>query len=606
MPEQDPKMVYAGIRALTGGMDSGRDAALIRPDQVSNAVNATTRGGFIRPRPGFAKLTMALPELHANGRFQHAAYYRPDVGPEAMILVASGRFFYITPGARTSAVTEITIPGDANPNNRFAGWSAQGENFWVFQDAQSPVFIFDGASSRRSTAQEIKTGSVIVSGMGRFWYAAPNGLSFRATDLVRGPSGTPLYNYRDAMLKEDENTFLNTAGDFSIPSSSGPITAMRFPAVLDTSLGQGPLQVGTPNTIFSVNAPVDRDTWKDLKYPIQTESLIDYGPRSQQATIPVNGDLMYRSIDGIRSFILARREFQNWGNKPKSFEMNAVLAFDQSQLLGYSSAVSFDNRFLITVSPVFSDQGIYHRGLIALNFDGISAMFEESPPAYDGVWTGVKIFQVIKGEFSGVERSFAFVLGKSSTIELWEITKTAKFDEPDIVTDTRIEWSFEMPKFDFSGVTANRSETQKRLQKGVASAKDIVGPVDFNLKYRPDDYPCFTPWYEWSVCANYRDCVTVPGCKTPKTYRGQYRPRMGIQQPPEACTPQGRRMNVFFQMQPRLEVTGHAIIEKMRFAALETDQNPHDPCVAEEECSGLECCGINPFSYQSDPLAPYS
>lgn len=609
MPEKDSNRCYAGIRALTGGMNSGVDAALIRPDQVANAVNATTRGGFIRQRPGLAKLTMTLPEMVGNGRFQHAAYYKPDAGPEALILVASGRFFYIVPGWRSATVTEITIAGDANPNNRFAGWSAQGECFWVFQDAATKPFIFDGASARRAAPGEIQVGSVITAGMGRFWYALPNGLAFRATDLIRGSSGTPQYQYRDSMLKETENTFLNTAGNFSIPTASEPISAMRFVAQLDTVLGEGPLEVGTPNTIFNVNAPVDRLTWKDLQYPIQTESLIEYGPRSQLATVLVNSDMLYRSPDGIRSFIIARREFNGWGNTPQSLEMTNILSFDQPELVGYSSAVNFDNRVLMTVSPVYSDQGIYHRGLIALNFDGVSSMFTKTPPAYDGIWTGLKVFQCVKGKFQGSERAFVFVLGKQDTIELWEVTRTEHFDEPDTVTDTRIEWSFEMPKFDFSDAGRNRGEIRKQLEKGIASATHIVGQVDFELKQRPDSYPCFLPWYEWSVCAKYRDCDgSTPGCKTPHTYRPQYRPRMGIQKPPESCTSGGARTDTFFAMQPRLEITGHAVIEKIRLVAIELEQNPHAPCIDEDEadCTGLECCGINPFTYDADPLAPYS
>ncbi len=217
--------------------------------------------------------------------------------------------------------------------NLLDGWMVQAENFVVIQDGFSKPLIFNGTSLRRAKDDEIKTGRVMAYVNGRIWYALPNGFSFRATDIVYG-DGT-----RASVLKETENTFLNEGGDFSVPSDSGGITAMAVPGDPDTSLGQGPLLVFTPRYVFSVQAPVDRDVWKNLNYPIQAISLLTSGALGARSAITVNGDVFYRAIDGIRSFIIARRSFSDWGNTPISGEMTPIVENDQTSLLWASSAV---------------------------------------------------------------------------------------------------------------------------------------------------------------------------------------------------------------------------------------------------------------------------
>src|ERR1041385_6903574 len=93
---------------------------------------------------------------------------------------------------------------------------------------------------------------------------------------------------------------------------------MHPAAMTDTALGQGPMLVGTPNVVFTVNLPFDRTTWKNLAEALQTANPI-VGPVSQDSVINVNGDLWYRSLDGIRSYITAQRQFNGaWGNTPQS------------------------------------------------------------------------------------------------------------------------------------------------------------------------------------------------------------------------------------------------------------------------------------------------
>ena len=181
----------------------------------------------------------------------------------------------------------------------------------------------------------------------------PAGQNFLFGDIVYGASGTDAEEHRDAVLYENENDFIRGGGLFTVPSNDGEIRAMRFLANLDQSLGQGPLQVWTVNTVFSCNVPVDRLAWQTLTNPILTESPYpNNGGQAQDSVQLVNGDAVFRSIDGIRSLILGRRDFSTWGNVPCSFEVHDILDADNSALLIYGSSTVFDNyAYLITTTP---------------------------------------------------------------------------------------------------------------------------------------------------------------------------------------------------------------------------------------------------------------
>lgn len=312
---------------------------------------------------------------------------------------------------------------DANSDAEQRAYFCKAEQFLIIQDGQSRALIFDGARLRRSLEhdfagrREVPTGTVMAYGNGRLWVAI-QGKYFIAGDIVGGPTGTDSYGFNDSLLKFTENDYLNEGGYFRVPDQAGNITAMKFVSTVDTALGQGPLQIFTETHVFSVNAPIDRDEWKNLQYPIQTVSLVSNGAAGDKSTILVNGDIFYRAKDGIRSFVLARREIGEWGNTPLSNEVGTILNHDAKSLLTFSSAALFDNRLLMTSDPAPNGSGCYHRSLIALDFHGISAMAIRTPPAYDGVWdlsdSDIYFTQLVSGSYNRDDRCFFIGLLRKS------------------------------------------------------------------------------------------------------------------------------------------------------------------------------------------------
>lgn len=661
---QDPKQLIDGFSFLDGGVDTGKVPSILSPNQLSFAVNCSLRGGFLQPRPGIKRIDLTFPNSvvgtrFKSGRWQVAGYYKPDIGPECLLVSIGGRQFRINV-ATDNSVQEITISNsttttadfvppaigaqvvvsvvdvtgigvgstilingnnytvdsialldltvtnvddagtvnpiltgsavvfyDPNPSIIEQAWETQAEKWWVLNDGQSIPFIYDGASSRRANSnltganKEIGPGRMITYGMGRIWYAGIDYFSFRAADLVGGSSGTPGENYRDSVLKETENVFLNGGGalgvrNFGSPVPSAPIVGLRFVATLDSSLGQGPLQVLTPNATFSVNSPLDRTVWAAMENPIQTISLISYGALSHYGSILVNGDLLYRAVDGIRSLILARREFSTWGNVPISREMNRILNLDDQNLLKFSSAVVFNNRLLITASQLRTSHGIVHRGWITLDFDLLSSMGQKAPPVYDGIGIGLNVLQFVKGEFNKVERCFAFSLNAEQEIELYEFTRDDKFDhQTEYGLDIPISWIWETARFRFGSSLFPEKRVLKRLTNLVMEIDDLVGDVHFKAYFKPDNHPCWVFWKEWDDCAKYKDCGIDPitGCLNTKNFKPQFRPRVSLGQPPETCDPiTNRPYRDGYEFQVRFEISGYCKIKSLYVFAEERQE----------------------------------
>jgi hypothetical protein len=437
---------------------------------------------------------------------------------------------------------------------------------------------------------ELPPGRMGVYGMGRNWESLVDGKQFLASDLVGGSSGTVANNFRDAVLQITENTYLAGGGNFTVPGSVGDIRAMIFTATLDKSLGQGPLAVITPNTVFSCDAPVDRTTWQSVTNPIVTESLIGNGGLGQNSTVGWNGDTIFRSIDGIRSLLLARRDFDTWGNVPISREVSRIVDNDDDTLLAYGSAIVFDNRLLMTAVPKASSQGVYHQCLIPLNADPLSSLAGKTSSVYDPVWTGLNVLQLIKGQFAGVERAFAFCLNTTlNKIELYEIYKTppeytspgfldsVKFDNGNIPIILTAETGVLMRTL------ANKGQFDFcRLIDGELSVDEVVGQATITVYYRPDSYPCWVLWRTWTICAKKPD----PTDSTTVNFQPGFYPRMGLSEPdPKLCDPftnRPFREAYFFEL--KFVIQGYCRIIGCRIKAVEMPQPEWAKPVCDNPC----------------------
>lgn len=401
---------------------------------------------------------------------------------------------------------------------------------------------------------ELPAGRMGVYGMGRNWESCINGMEFLGSDIVGGDSGSQPYNGRDAVLKVTENTFL-TSGNFKVTGDAGTITGMIFPAMLDSSLGQGPLQVFCSNLVFSCQAPVDASAWQTLTNPILPVALRGAGGTGQNSIVLANSDTLFRSRDNhFRSMLLARLDFNKWGNTPISHEIERIVESEDETLMQFCSGIEFDNRVLMTCDPFTTANGVTWRGIAAINLDPLSSLAGKQQSIWEGRWTGLNILQLIR--FNTSNRAFALALNSTTNlIELWEFLPTG--DENLDNGIDRITYIIEMPMM-FLNTKGKGMFDLCQLNNGELYISDLPANsvLDVTVEYRPDYYE--SGWFHWIS-------FQVNAGSDPK----QYRTRVGLGSPNvKDCIPfteKPARTGRWFQ--PRITITGHCKLMGGLFSA---------------------------------------
>jgi len=605
---KDEGRVSDGLTALTGGMVSGRSPALLTPTQCSYAENISFRGGFAKTRPAFKRLEFVGDGATAfkAAKFQGAHWFVGDRDEGYIIAVAGGNVYKISPPVTAGSGWDVTDITTNAPLRDTADrvWMVQAKensqkNYLVIQDGITVPHIHDPIEGNRYSDvanKEVPQGNgPMAYGHGRLWVA--QGSNFLAGDIANGPTG---------VLKFTENEYIAGGGSFRVPVGAGDITAMKFTHAPNSALGDGQLIVFTQDGATNVTVPMDRYDWFSQTDPTQRVLLINNGAMSQFSTELANGDLLFRSKDGIRSLIQAVRSFNQYGNTPISREVSRILKDDEPSHFKYTSGVLFDNRYILTThSSGDYDKGVGFKGLVVLDFDLISGMGEKSPAAYDGYWkldvtrtissvstkVNIEWMGLVTGMVNSVENCLLFGrqgrVSVSGTVqdagdtELWMLSRSDSdriFDEDIVsstVSDNKIVSILETPSYKF-GVQGGA----KKLESADLWVDNVTGgQVTFNMDFHPDQYPVWVSWQDWNVNANYKDCATDDSnttCIDPTTYLAQYRPRMRVGAPSEdIIEASGLPYNYGFEFAARIKWTGRARLKMLRLNARNVAEEPY-------------------------------
>lgn len=575
-------------------MDSGRAPSLIFRDQVAFAINTTFREAYPQPRPGFSKLTLTG-DAFQFGRWQGAAGYVAVNGQPSIIASIGGHIVRFD--LFNMNVTDLSTTADLlNPSIVPKTWFVQAFEYMPIQNGINIPLIWDGATLRRAIpidfgGEELPVGKQMEYSNGRLAVALPDGLSFVMGDLAYSRTGSS----KD-VLGFTENLFIDGGGAFVMPANAGFITAMKSVAVMDTTLGQGPLQIFGSEASASFNAPFDRTQWQNLSSAIASVSTLGPGPTSQEAAVNVNGDLWYRASDGVRSFMIARRDHGTWVNTPLSHEVERLLDRDDQNLLDFASAVDFDNRLICTASPYRAttdgiEYGVAWRGVVALDFKPVSSMFDRGQPVWEGAWNGINILQILKVKCYNKDRCFVFVLNSSNVIELWELSKDESFDEG----GTEISWTMETRALGFN----DQSESLKTLARTEQWFTQLNGNLTWSVEWRPDAFWGWLLLDQGSICATTGMCSGT-ACNPPQAPQLQYRPRKITAGPDLSCDEcSNKPYRNGFEFQFRLSMTGSASLRRFRAVAFDVAENTTGGCLGvEESCCDQLGCESSPWAYQ--------
>lgn len=452
----------------------------------------------------------------------------------------------------------------------------QGNEFLVIQagDYRSLPLFWDGTILRKSIGitdtavtpgtpgtNELPPGGPMDFYLGRFWYA--QGLTASAGDITGGNSGTPNYQFRDAILNVTENPLVLGGDGFAVPANEGNITALSHNATQDAALGQGNLFMFTSKGAHALSVPITRTDWiaaTSSNAPKIVPVQLAMGTNSDRSVVPVNGDLFYQDpLANIRTMLTAVRYFGQWGNIPVSSNIQRLVRFTDKSLLQWGGGIYFDNRMIQTALPLQTPQGTIHQALSVLDFESISAYGRDLIPTWEGMHEGLDILQMFTGIFSGEQRAFAIVVSRADfSLQLWELTKAERFDN----TDGPIQMIAEFPALTWGNEFALKETIGAELW-----IDRLYGDCVFLLEYRPDGESCWQKWHEWKACTPRDSCentsldpctgLSQVLCYPLTTFGESYRQTMTLPKPPRACSNgSGRPSNIAYQIQARLTVTG--------------------------------------------------
>jgi hypothetical protein len=264
-----------------------------------------------------------------------------------------------------------------------------------------------------------------------------------------------------------------------------------------------------------------------------------------------------------------------------SLEVDPTFNDDSEDLLPWASSINFDNRFLVTAGTVLGPHGPYFTKIIPLNFDPVSSLAGKAPSIYDArYWTGLNVYSLLTGRFQGVTRAFAFNYNAiEDKLELYEILADYDGQTNPPIYDNRtspVTWEFESGSLFYEHDP--RKSQWKRLINGELMIDELRGQVDFFIWWKPDQWPCWLPWANWSECsmnANSAD-PTNPG----------YRPRMGFGAiPPDFYDKtNGTSLAEGYQFRVKIQITGHCRFKGCRLFGVTSPQPQFAPKALSRIC----------------------
>ena len=564
--EESKRQVADQMVSFQGGIDSGHQPRLLNPDRCVRSVNCSFRGGYLSSRPGFKKWFFRYPNpaiqtAFEQGIFQGAAYY-PDLiyfKPSIMVAV-SGNIYQIQLQSGYANVYQLSYAGVALNPYAPRIYFCVADKYLVAQDGMTAPVIYDGATFYTSTT--VPVGTLMAYGNGRL-FVKINTRIVRAGDLI---GTTPT-----APLTFTETNYLAEGGDFGPPSFVGDITGMVFIPVQDTATGQGPLYMVGPGGAVSANVAIDRTQWQTSQF--QQVTLINNGALGDNSCVIMNGDLWYRAFDGWRSYRSARGQAGIWQQTALSNEVNHRIIDESTALLSYGSGIVTDNRLIATLMPQQGVNGIYHLGMMVLDFFPISSIavtpnlginvYMQAYPAWNDMWTGINPYQLLQGGVGGEDKAFALV-NENNRIQLYEITKSDPFDNFGS-QDQPIQSSIETRAFTFQN-----DREEKRLYGGDVWFNNLKGDVQIKAFYRADEYPNWYPWHEGLIRSKYRtETGDVFGTFPLNYYQPNFEPRFQLPTPaPFDEETTSRKSYRGYSFQLRLDITGCFTISRLRLHAL--------------------------------------
>lgn len=547
-----------GFVSLLGGMHAGIDPEVLGETAYSRGINVMSRGGLVRTRPGFAP-AIQLPA----GTFQGMAVWALHGGHKIVSVIRGGVNVYDVETQTLQSFTRFQTLFDQSVPCYFC----QAERYFVIQDGiHTPTVLedveTDGVHSVvRRTTHGVPIGTSMAFSHGRL-HLTPV--------LVPGTTenGRPYILSGDVFQADDpqaclyfmETEYLSEGGAHGLPMEMGYVQAFAPLKNASTGTGYGGTIVFAERGVSAFDFSVPRDEWKTT--PLAQVLYFGPGTRSPWSVVPLNGTLLYRSLDGIRLLSYAVSAAQSTGDTlsmvPQSAEVSPYMTRDDRAYLPYVSAAVSGNRAFMTVGGTDSR---WFKALVVLDAARISQMASvAAETAYDGIWQieGRTIGGVVACMRDSEDALYVFC----DDNKLWRLDESLTTDNGAAIRSrvvTRVMMSG--PEF-------------KRLDSAQIWLKELTADTTVSLYSRPAGYPL------WAAM----------GSRTVKVGAGslsQHRRSVSIgvnhdEAPHDPVSSESLFLGQGFQI--CIEISASSVIEMFRCLGTQVHEPQGDPC---DETAGV-------------------
>lgn len=504
-----------GQLSFDGGQDVSLPSTRLEPNKFVAAINVNTNKGVLTPRWAFRRKALGMQkggysyefnkiaDFNFNfktGLFQAYVPYR--IGKNYyQLIVVNGLIYMLNQKDFSVKVLTLNSSTQLNPVQKRIYWGVCAK-YVVFADFPNRPVIIENGVARRSSVDlnELPVLNLVCYNQNRSMFS--NGLNeFTGGD----PAGSLLAPLAPITINEILAGGPYAGEIYKAPSNfDDPISALTTLQSVDTSTGIGSLIVGTPEQIFTYDTTQPRDQWAVIN---QFGTCISYnaGIIDQLAQCNVNSDLMFVPKDGtLRGLSGARDEQKKWARTPMSLPVENWVQYYDKELINYSRLNYFKNKILWTVRPTYTKAlrldktpilDVCHAGLISLDMANVSRGFGDVPPAWDGLWTGLRPMDMI------INDNRFFIISKDSGInEIYEVLPEETVDRTD-AGERRPIRSIVYTR-DYFTKNVFQDKELKRIESNISN---ITGKFRYDIKYQPSDSPNFMDWgkYSMEVCNGY-------------------------------------------------------------------------------------------------------
>jgi hypothetical protein len=506
-------LIADGQLSFDGGQDVSLPSTRLEPNKFVAGINVNTSKGVLRPRYAYCRKALTIQpggysyefnkiaDFNFNfktGLFQAFVPYRVG-NTYYQLIVINGLIYMLNQKDFSVSVLTLNAATLLNPVAKRIYWGVCSK-YVIFADFPNRPVIIENGVARRSDASlnELPVLNLVTYNQNRAVFS---------NSLNEFTAGDPAGSLSAPLAPITINEILAGgpyAGEiYKAPSDyDDPITALTTLQSVDTSTGIGSAIVATENQIFTYDTTQPRSDWVNLN---QFGTCLSYnaGIVDQMAQVNVNSDLFFIAKDGtLRGLSSARDDQKKWSRTPISLPVENWTyhhtATPDNSLISFARLAYFNNKLFWTVRPTYTKAlrmdktpilDICHGGLVSLDMANVSRGFGEVPPAWDGLWTGVRPMHML------VNDDRMFIVSKDSGInEIYEVLPKETVDRTDEGQRRRIKSVVYTRDYFVKDVFSD-----KNLVRMESNISDILGEFSYRVKYQPSDAPNFIPWAEYNL-----------------------------------------------------------------------------------------------------------